>query len=625
MLRSALLSFRLPIGQHILNSEFRSGKSEFSLFLEVALLSRLLVLLLFVLPVAAQPSAGPALSVPALPAEFPRLGYTPFGYIDNPYHSMVFNRSGIIRSVPPLGFGWYRTEFEGSYGGGARGYLDYYSFLRMSVAVDGRLYLTTEDFARNGAALVSEYHTKSLMSYDWHDGPVSVSLRFFLPRENTLACLAVLENASDQPRQVVMNAAQTYGIGPTKWWGADGLTARALPAEHAIVSKVWAYGDVFALGSSLQPSAVYCSASGQAYERWVRAADTASVPAASVRGRGPLWTAAAYRLTVPPHGRATALFCLCRGPSEMEALREFHAGLSEALAGLTAQLADDQAFWSSCPVLEGAWPDSWKRGWVYDFETLRMNVRGPLGIFKHHWDAMQVHSPRAVLGETCLDMMTLSYAAPSLAREVIEGIFADAPMPNVPCTREDGSMNMISADGAECGTAPMWGYPFHVIRSIFLATADTAWVARLYPHLKAYVDWWLANRTDSEGWLHCNNSWESGQDGSRRFLVARGNEGANAEFVRTVDVEASMAEAMRVMAGFAGMAGHPEDAQPWEEAAARRVSNVRSMFFERLLPRRRRQVKYPDRAERLSRCDDACPRDLRGGRRGAGGVARAVV
>ena len=40
-----------------------------------------------------------------LPTAFPAGNYTPHGYIDNPYHSMVFNRSGVIRSVPPLGFG----------------------------------------------------------------------------------------------------------------------------------------------------------------------------------------------------------------------------------------------------------------------------------------------------------------------------------------------------------------------------------------------------------------------------------------------------------------------------------------------------------------------------------------
>jgi hypothetical protein len=291
-------------------------------------------------------------------------------------------------------------------------------------------------------------------------------------------------------------------------------------------------------------------------------------------------TVQAYRMTVPTGATRSVLFLLSRGKNELGALEEFRSGKREALSLLSGQLANDAAFWKSCPVLDGDWPGIWKRGWVYDFETLRMNVRNPIGIFKHPWDAMQVHSPRAVLGETCLDMMTLSYANSSLAREVIYGTFADALMPNVPCVREDGSMNMISADGSECGTAPMWGYPFHMIQAIYRATGDSAWIRRLNPHLKAYINWWLENRTDKDGWLHCNNSWESGQDGSRRFLVAEHNEGAVADFVRTVDVEASMAEAMEIMRTLAGVAGKPEDAPGWNTLAERRRENTRHMFVD---------------------------------------------
>ncbi len=231
-----------------------------------------------------------------------------------------------------------------------------------------------------------------------------------------------------------------------------------------------------------------------------------------------------------------------------------------------------------CPKLEGDWPLSWKHGWVYDWETLRMNIRPPLGIFKHHWDAMQVHSPRLVLGETALDMWTYSYADPEMAKEVLYGTFADAIMPNVPCVREDGSVNMIGADGSECGTAPMWGFPFHVIRTIFLSTADSSWIFQLYPYLKVYVEWWLQHRTDKEGWFHCNNSWESGQDGSRRFLVE--GEGDPATFVRTVDVEASMAQAMKILSEIAEMMRNKDEQHHWEKLAAQRVHNTHSMFYQ---------------------------------------------
>jgi hypothetical protein len=78
--------------------------------------------------------------VPALPASFPSSDYTPFGYIDNPAHSMIANRSGVVRSVPPLGFGWWKTAFKGGYGDANRDHQDYYAFLEMSVEVGGNLY-----------------------------------------------------------------------------------------------------------------------------------------------------------------------------------------------------------------------------------------------------------------------------------------------------------------------------------------------------------------------------------------------------------------------------------------------------------------------------------------------------
>lgn len=204
-----------------------------------------------------------------------------------------------------------------------------------------------------------------------------------------------------------------------------------------------------------------------------------------------------------------------------------------------------------------------------------MTIRPPLGIYHHPWDGMQIYTPRCVLGETMLDAQALSYAVPELAKEVIYGTFADAPMPNVPCSREDGSMNMIGAGGAECGTAPTWGMPFTVIRALYLRDGDKEWLGSLYPYLQSFLEWWLENRTDADGWFHCNNSWESGQDGSKRFLVG---EAQVADFVRTVDVEAVMASAMANMAWFAEELGLPADR--WQTLAEERVERTRAMFVD---------------------------------------------
>ena len=149
-----------------------------------------------------------------------------------------------------------------------------------------------------------------------------------------------------------------------------------------------------------------------------------------------MYAVATYRFDAPPRGMDRLLVCLTRGPSETAAMKEMRIAWRAALPTARRQLAEDAEFWSRCPRLEGDWPATWQRGWVYDWETLRMNVRRPLGTFQHPWDAMQIHSPRSVLGEASVDMLMLSYADPALAQSVLYGTFADAPAPNVPCCRE---------------------------------------------------------------------------------------------------------------------------------------------------------------------------------------------
>lgn len=513
-----------------------------------------------------------------LPQAFPTGQYTPHGYIDNPWHSMVFNRSGVIRSLSPLGFGYWKRQFWGSYGEGPRGHVNYLSLLHMSVVQDGLCLFDAADFQKNNLDLYSSYHTKNMMSYNWSNDEVRFSYSYFLPRENTLACLVNLENSSDQERKISLHATSIYGDWEIKWWGSNGLSTIFHPEADYSVMKIWAYGDIFVLASDWQSDAHKSTGSAEQWKDWIRKNDFSSSESASVKGSGPVYTTHSFQIELAPHQKKQGIIYLCRGVNEKWTLNELEISRREALGQLKIQLAEDENFWQSCPKLAGDWPDAWKHGWVYDWETLRMNIRQPIGIFNHPWDAMQIHSPRVVLGETCLDMLTYQYADPELAKDVIYGTFADAVMPNIPCTREDGSMNMIGADGSECGTAPMWGFPFHVIRIIYAQTGDREWISKLYPHLKAYLEWWLKNRTDMEGWFHCNNSWESGQDGSRRFPVE--GEGDPATFVRTVDVEASVAEAMKIMAEFAPIAGKSDDKDYWTKLADRRIKNTRSMFVD---------------------------------------------
>lgn len=525
------------------------------------------------------PGAGASASAGPIewPPSFPAGAYTPHGYIDNPHHSMVLSRSGVLRSVPPLGMGYWRRTFRGAYGNGPRAAVNYLSLLQLSAAWGDVRLVTADDFGARGVELVSRYHTKHVLSYDWQLGPLTFRVAYFLPREHTLACHVEVASSAAADEEVRLHASHIYGLWEAPWWGSNGVGMRYLAAEDAAVSAIWAYGDYFALGADGRSEARAATADRAEWQRWLRAGGPDGAATATVRGPGPLHSVLSYRLRVPARGRSTLLVCLSRGPNEPAALAELRAGLAGARPALAGQLALDEAFWARCPQLAGDWPEAWQHGWVYDWETLRMNVRPPAGIFRHPWDAMQVHSPRSVLGEASVDMFALSHADPALAREVLLGTFADAPQPNVPCCREDGSMNMIAADGEACGTAPSWCIPFHVLRAIYAATGDAAWVTALYPHLAAYLDWWLAHRADEHGWLHCHCDWESGQDGSKRFPEA---EGAAADTVRTVDVEASMAEALAVMALFARVAGRPADAPRWAALAEHRAAATRAMFVD---------------------------------------------
>lgn len=505
------------------------------------------------------------------PRSFPQRDYVPFGYLDNPWHSSVLNRSGVVRSVPPLGFGYWCRRMPWAYGDGTRRQLNYLSILQPSILVDG----SRPDFKH----LVSRYHTKNAMTYDFEHRGVRFRLCYFLIGEQTLACRIEMDNVAGEPRQVVLHASHIYGYPETRWWGSDGFVSREGQGTTA-VAKIWAYGDVFVLRCEPEPQAYRATVSRDELDAWTGSEDLASNSGASSRCPEPVYSLLSSSFEIGPGESKQTLIALTRGVNEKWANEASLEACREAESVLATLLDEDQAFYELAPMLEGDWPDDWKNGWVYDLETLRMCIRRPLGIFKHHWDGMQIFGPRAVLGESLIDALCLSYADMELAKDVILGTFADAPMPNVPCTREDGSMNMIGMGGEECGTAPIWVLPFRTIRSVFERDRDVDWLRSLWPHLENFVQWWLDHRRDAHGRFFCNNSWESGQDGSQRFLLSQGEEAKEAEYVQTVDVEAAMADAMLSLAYLAPFAGQPERTAHWRKLGEEIAANLRAMFVD---------------------------------------------
>jgi hypothetical protein len=252
---------------------------------------------------------------------------------------------------------------------------------------------------------------------------------------------------------------------------------------------------------------------------------------------------------------------LARGVSQDQAYEHWKDGLKDIARKENHYSLEDDTFWERAPQLIGDWPDAWRRGLVYDLETLRMTIRQPAGIIPMHWDGMQIQAPRTVLAEAAMDVLFLSYADPELAAEVILGHFESAPHPQQPCMREDGSYNMVADDGQVCGTAPEWGYPLWCCDQLFRRTGDLNWLGRLYPKATAYLRWWLEHRRDSEGWIVYACSWESGQDVSSRFGPQQTG-GTIIQHVRPVDLQASIALSAEILARWATLlASHSENTE----------------------------------------------------------------
>jgi hypothetical protein len=276
--------------------------------------------------------------------------------------------------------------------------------------------------------------------------------------------------------------------------------------------------------------------------------------------------------------RAAAHAALARGVSADGALTHWQAALAALPATLAARATEDERFWARAPQLSGDWPAHWRRGLATDLETLRMVVRPTVGVFARPWDGMQIQAPRSVLAETALDALSLAWADPALARGILLECFASAPRPNVPCQREDGSYNMVADDGAICGTGPEWGWPLVAAEALWRRSGDREWLAALYPRAAAYLEWWLAARTDGDGWLVHACSWESGQDVSARFGEQQTG-GSAVRHLRPVDLQAAAAQGCALLATWSAALDRPSgEVARWQAHAARLAAHVQRMW-----------------------------------------------
>ncbi len=499
---------------------------------------------------------------------FPTDDYTPHGYLDNPHHTMRLNPSGVLRSRPAVGFGWWVRAYGRGYGK----IFSYAAHLNVGIRLGSTVLLTPEDFERAGVRLSSPYHSKNLFAYALELDGVRVNVRFLLEEENVLAALVEMDNSTAAPLECRLFGLVHYRrrLDTSGYW-EEGLTARYEPEAEMLTARAFSEGTLIGLAGSAAPAG-YLLGRSEAEIRRALDDDTPLRTTAGPRDHlvavggaertNTLTGALAFDVPLEPNGAATLALRLMR--SETEAgLRTLRATGFEALdAAVLYRLDDDDEFWPNAVRLGGDVPAAWRRGFVYDIETLRMNVRRPVGIYKHPWDAMQVQGPRTVLAEAAMDAMLLSYSDPATALNVMLGTFADAPEPWVPCTREDGSYNMVAHNGHGCGTAPEWCAPLWVLEMIHRRDPDREWLAEIYPRLVAYIEWWREHRCDDEGFAHYQCSYESGQDMSWRFGHQLGG-GDDVTHVRPVDLMAAMAYSYVVLNAFARDLGKDAEAKEW--------------------------------------------------------------
>ncbi len=497
--------------------------------------------------------------------------YTPHGYLDNPYHTRNLNPSGVIRSTSGIGFAWHYPALPRGYG-----YREIYSSsLNLALTVNDKTYFGHHDFS----GLYADLHTKNLFRYRWVLEDLNVRAIFWRVGEHGLACR--VELSAEHERRVRLTAFTCYTrhLGAAGVWGESGLVGRVELGR--VVVQGFEDGEAFALGAS-QPFAQAGSSSD--LSATFLNAPTLEGDHAVVTGRKgdtvKLYGAATYDARLEPGLPYTLDIVLARHIRRDLALDAHDTAMIKRATTLDAALREDEDFWASAPTLGGDWPEHWRRGFVYDFETLRMMVKAPIGIYEHVWDGMQVHAPRVVLAEAAIDALLLAYADLDTAKAMLLGTFLDAPAPNVPCSREDGSYNMVGANGSECGTAPEWGYPVEVTAFLYDLDPNPAWLEAIYPGLGAFLEWWLTHRRDADGYLVYDNSWESGQDLSARFGTQKEGGGSTIRMVRPVDLQAAMASACRTMRRFANVLGRDEDEALWDTRAATFQNYVETLWHE---------------------------------------------
>ncbi|MEQ8768446.1 MAG: hypothetical protein RL885_31365 [Planctomycetota bacterium] len=463
---------------------------------------------------------------------FPADDYPPHGYLRNPAHAWVTHPSGVLRSRPPLGFEWRAPKAQRpTWIGG----------LRVLLGHEGH-WLTEPD--RLGGTLSAPIHSCERFVYSLSLDDIQWEVEYVPVSKDCLAVCLTARNdgSSDRSIDLALAAHLELDFQRSRRWSyrlSAGRDARSLWLRP------------FAEGRGIR-----LTLSERAASTFARSVDT--LPLSKEQGAPedvPVDTATLVGAFVLEWSLAAGEWRMIEATLERshwvsDAPRPFDRKAVDTARGRA--IVRDELFWAEAPRLEGDWPAHWRRGWVIDFETLRLSRRDPAGIFRTSWDGMQIQVPRFVLAETMLDMATYSLADPSAAQALVSGSLRDAAAlgPQLPCVREDGSPNMVARDGTICGTSPAWCWPFACLDLMRARGESDEWIDELRPVLSDYLEYWLRRRRDADGLPFYVCSWESGQDSSERFACHQPTGGECTRHVHPVDLHVGMIQAASFLSRF---------------------------------------------------------------------------
>lgn len=130
------------------------------------------------------------------------------------------------------------------------------------------------------------------------------------------------------------------------------------------------------------------------------------------------------------------------------------------------------------------------------------------------------------------------------------------------------------------------------VHGIFTATADTAFVAEVYPVLKAYHEWWYRDRDhDGNGLCEYGSTdgtriaaaWESGMDNAVRFdsaVMVENRPGAWSLNQESVDLNSYLFGEKGYLAELAEVLGRSQEAEALRSGAAELGGLIRSSMFD---------------------------------------------